>query len=297
MFYQDFSAGDVRQPESAARYNAVNRLLNSAEDIFPAESDRSCDGRVIVDFLNISDDTVMPFSPVSLRGSKDKKLPETFGNRFDGCCIVMAEPAERGDILWGISLDEVRAYEYGRVVLSGIVPAWFIGKGRCVSPEINGLTAGDSGSGAVICDPINYEGVIKKDSYPGIILLGGSGGWDSYNGTFKLLPVSQTEVKIIAGNYPDETDYAGGSDVPGFNKIPQLTLELAPDRRHRIYIYFEYDEELKAYSVHLGTEVPDGVVLYTYLGEFINGSVVQSYKANSYLKFSDIWYLTAGENA
>lgn len=115
---------------------------------------------------------------------------------------------------------------------------------------------------------------------------------DEYNGMFKLLPVSATQLKLISGSVPEQTDFAGGSDVPGFSKIPQMMLELAPDIRHRIYIYFDYDKAGKEYSVHLGTEIPDGIVLYEYLGEFFNGSVVQSYKKNSYLRFGDIWYLT-----
>ena len=32
MFYQDISPGDKWQPEMAARYNAVNRVLNEFSD-------------------------------------------------------------------------------------------------------------------------------------------------------------------------------------------------------------------------------------------------------------------------
>ena len=148
----------------------------------------------------------------------------------------------------------------------------------------------------------NVVKMVAVDDYPrrrlgknslnqmGTVSFGGSA--DEYNGTFKLLPVSATQLKLISGSVPEQTDFAGGSDVPGFSKIPQMMLELAPDIRHRIYIYFDYDKAGKEYSVHLGTEIPDGIVLYEYLGEFYNGSVVQSYKKNSYLRFGDIWYLT-----
>lgn len=294
MFFQDVSSGDERPPESAARYNAVNRLLNNAEDFsFTQESDPSF-GRVIIDFCNISDKTVLPFHPVSLAGADEEDI---FANRFSGECTVAALPAENGDTVWGISLDEVLPREFGRAVISGLVPAWFIGKGKYVTPETAGLTAGGSGAAQVIADAVNYDGTLRKNSYPGIILLGGGALADVYNGLFKLAALSQTQLKIISGSEPDNVDFCGGSDVPGFFRIPQMTMELAQNIRHKIYIYFDYDKDQKKYTVHLGTSIPNGIVLYKYLGEFYNGAVVQSYKENSYLKFADIWYLTPEESA
>jgi len=293
MFFQDVSPGDPRLPESAERYNAVNRLLNSCGDHHSFAGEGSFNGNIIIDFCNISDREILPFTPVSLYGAMDKESLTMLRERFSGGSYTAVRPAENGSTLWGISLDKVPPSESGRAVISGVVPAWFTGSGNFVTPELAGLIAGDSGAGQVIAHPVNYSGTVKDDSFPGIILLGGnSADSERYDGTFKLLPVSATQLKLISGSVPEQTDFAGGSDVPGFSKIPQMMLELAPDIRHWIYIYFDYDKAGKEYSVHLGTEIPDGIVLYEYLGEFFNGSVVQSYKKNSYLRFGDIWYLT-----
>ena len=41
MFFNDIAPGSQWQPEPAARYNAVNRLLSQGENFFPQNSDSS----------------------------------------------------------------------------------------------------------------------------------------------------------------------------------------------------------------------------------------------------------------
>ena len=241
---------------------------------------------------NDSDEAIAVYTAVCITGDYfSEDSPDGKESRLNGNCFVKGKAAKDDSLPWGIAACDIAPGGVGDIIIQGIAPALWTGNGGFVSPSITGLISSQSGRGEVI-SPAYKE-------LPGIILLGGGSGAavDEYNGLFKLVALSQTQLKIISGSEPNNVDFCGGSDVPGFSRIPQITMELAQNIRHKIYIYFDYDKGQKKYTVHLGTSIPNGIVLYEYLGEFYNGAVVQSYKENSYLKFADIWYLTPEESA
>lgn len=293
MFFQDVSPGESRFPEPAARYNAVNRLL-CKEDEYASGYEFPAFSGGVVDFCNTSGEVIKPFTAVSVTGCRDNFYPQVLGGRFSGSCIVNGIPAKDDSMLWGVSLDEVAEYEYGRLQISGVVPAWFSGSGKRVTPGKDGLIAGASGIGEVVVSPIN-DGEYREDSYPGIIVLRGSAATaDYYGGAFKLQAVSQTVVKVINGIYPD-SESCGTSDVPGLFNVPQMTLEISPGMTHTIWLYFDFDTGSKTYSAHLSAQLPENILLYRHLGYFADGNVTQSYRSYDMLRFGDDFYLYAGD--
>ena len=294
MFFQDVSPGGSWQPEPAARYNAVNRLLCGKDELSSGYEFPGFSGGV-VDFCNNSPVTIKPFTAVAVTGCRDNFFPQVLDTRFSGGCIVNGIPAKDDSLLWGISLDEVTENEYGRLQISGVVPAWFTGSGKRVSPGKNGLVAGNSGIGEVVAVTVNYTGEYKENSYPGLIVLrGSSAGVESYDGTFKLQAVSSSEVEVINGIYPD-SDSCGTSDIPGLYTVPRMSLKIQSEETRMIWLYFDFDRETKTYSAHLSDQLPENILLYRHLGYFSNGSVTQSYKSYNMLVFGDDFYLYAGD--
>lgn len=294
MFFQDVSPGESWFPEPAARYNAVNRLLCGQDEISTGYEFPGFSGGV-VDFCNTSGEMIKPFTAVSVTGSRDYFLQQLRDSRFSGSCIVNGIPAKDDTRLWGISLDEVAPEEFGRLQVSGVVPAWYSGSGRRVTPGNAGLVAGESGIGEVVVSPINYDGEYKENSYPGIIVLRGSAvNADSYGGTFKLQAVSPSKVEVIHGIFPD-SDICGYSDVPGLYNVPRMSLELTPDETHAVWLYFDFDQDKKVYSAHLSSGLPEGILLYRQLGYFSGGMVTQSFRGTDMLRFGDDFYLYAGD--
>ena len=100
MFFQDVSPGDPRLPESAERYNAVNRLLNSCGDHHSFAGEGSFNGNIIIDFCNISDREILPFTPVSLDGAMDKESLTMLRERFSGGSYTAVKPAENRRLPW-----------------------------------------------------------------------------------------------------------------------------------------------------------------------------------------------------
>lgn len=263
--------GDAFQPNLELD-NAVRRMFNAQNGFVAGKfSSKGNYGRISV--CNVSSEVIEAGTAVSFPATADATDS-----------VIPCEKAKSAAAQFGVITSDIAPDSIGSCVVSGPVTVEISGTGDFAAPSTDGkMVAGASGA------PILF----RFENTAVINLGGGSGAAvDEYNGTFKLLPVSATQLKLISGSVPEQTDFAGGSDVPGFSKIPQMMLELAPNIRHRIYIYFDYDKAGKKYSVHLSTEIPNGIVLYEYLGEFYNGSVVQSYKNNSYLRFGDIWYLT-----
>ena len=292
MFYQDVSPGEKWQPEAAARYNAVNRVLNEYSDLKPSGIVPNQSGMVIADFKNVSKQVIEAYTAVAVAGNASLMSSTELESRLDGFCLVNGTPAVSEDYPWGISLDEVQPGEYGRMVLVGTVPAVFTGYGKRVTPTVNGLTAGDAGSAWIISKPINSYP--EKESYPGMILLGGgSAAVDNYYGPFKLLAKSETEVEVMNGALEDAA-YCGICDVPGLREVPRRTLFITDGGSHPIYIYFTYDEN-DGYSVEIDTQKPDDVLLWNLLGYFYKGAVKQAYKKAGAMIFGDQWYLNVGE--
>jgi hypothetical protein len=268
--------GDAFQPNLELD-NAVRRMVNAQNGFVAGKfSSKSSYGRISV--CNTTSEVIEAGTAVSFPATADTT---------DG--VVPCEKAKSATAQFGVITSDIAPDSIGSCVVSGPVTVEISGTGDFAAPAEGGkMVAGASGA------PILF----RFENTAVINLGGGSGAAvDEYNGLFKLVALSQIQLKIISGSEPDNVDFCGGSDVPGFSRIPQMTMELAQNIRHKIYIYFDYDKGQKKYTVHLGTSIPNGIVLYKYLGEFYNGAVVQSYKENSYLKFADIWYLTPEESA
>ena len=215
------------------------------------------------------------------------------GSTRDGViyCDLTDGPRE----FWGVVLEDIDEFGSGSCIVSGVanVPIEIGDQhptGRYVQCAANGkIVLADSGY-----PMISYNAKTGMAT----ILLGGGSGEIAYNGPFTLVATSDTDYKIIWGEYP-ELDYAGNSDIPGLEKIPQLTgsLKNALYDKVSVYIFFTYDKETKKYSVHLtgdGTSFDGSLnsVPNTYIGSFSKGgTVLQRWTTGGSLLYSDRWYL------
>ncbi|MBQ9787176.1 MAG: hypothetical protein IJW33_03310 [Lentisphaeria bacterium] len=283
MFFNDIAPGSQWQPEPAARYNAVNRLLSQGENFFPQNTDSS--GRVIVDFINLAEKTIGQFTAVALYSAADGEHIARLEERNNGICFLNGMSAYDDSYVWGISISEVKHLETGMAIVSGIAPAWFTGSGKSVTPTNIGLEAGDSGSARVLIPPEEYDG----KTYPGMILLGGSSvSGKSYYGPFKLQALSETKVEVFNALFPD-SDSCGKSDVPGCEDVPRLSLTL-PEKNSRYPVFLSFKlEDSGSYSAHLGTDPVSE--LYHLLGYFSGGSIIQNYQDTGIMIFGNQWYL------
>ena len=236
-FYTDVQAGEAFQP-SALLENDIRHFFNALNGFqAPAATGKAESTRLKI--YNMSSTEI---------------LVEQCAVAFDekGEVIDGALPARQyrdGDKYWGIATQDISPNAFATCVVSGAVFVKITGEGDFAYPTTDGkIVAGATGA------PIIY----RTADTAVINLGGGSAAVDEYNGPLKLKPVSLTQVMIVNGARPEDTVYAGRSDVPGFEEIPQLTLNVTADVRHCIYLYFDYSKEKKAYSVHLGTEVPKG---------------------------------------
>lgn len=286
MFFSDKVPGEIWQPESAARYNAVNAMLRNAGNAAgnEAEGNSYC----LLDFCNASSSVIPAFSAAAVAGDHgDSDLRCRF-SRQHGAAVVDAQPAEDDSLPWGIALDTVEPGKTGVMAVCGIVPAHFSGTGKMLTPSSAGLIAGESGSARVILLPDE-----KSDpALPGLILLGtGTVAKGEYYGVFKLEAVSSAKVKIINGRNP-QSIYCGFTDVPGLSSIPVQTLEIDDAGSQRIFLVFFYDESTATYSAEFRTSVPEESVFYLLLGIFDRGIVTQVWQSDSNrAEFGNSWYL------
>lgn len=288
MFYQDISPDEQSRTEPAARYNAVNRMLREysgqSDPVYPSFSP----GLTVIDFMNSSSGTIGAFTAVRILANLPPQSSGELDGRWEGQCIVCGVPAYDENEPWGIALDEVEPQEYGRMALAGTVPAVFSGSGRKVTPSPDGLVAGDSGSAWIVAQPA--ESYPERESFPGVILLGGgSGSVESYYGPFKLRAKSETELEVFNGALEDAS-YCGITDLPGLREVPRCTLSITDGSKHPVYICFFYSEN-DGYSVKIDTQKPDEALLWHLLGYFHNGAVTQAYKNLGPMFFGDQWYL------
>lgn len=113
----DVLPGDPWQPESAARYNAVNELLRQEHTpppspVFPGGSEQ------ILNVLNVSEKEILINSPVQLDTSfapveEDYRISQ---RNFFAC----GKPVENLSSIWGVALENIRPGQSGTVQMSGI---------------------------------------------------------------------------------------------------------------------------------------------------------------------------------
>lgn len=218
------------------------------------------------------------------------------GGSRDGVlyCSLTDGPRE----VWGVVLEDIDEYGSGSCIVSGVVNAPVDLGDATVTKQYVQCAA----NGKIVFADSGYP-VVGWDGKTGLatIVLGGGSGEIPYNGSFKLVAISDTDYKIIYGEYPDNKEFAGSSDIPGFHKIPQLTGSLKNvntmyDYVH-VYIFFTYDKETKKYSVHLtgdgspGPDSGDYSIISTYIGKFRKGGSVEQSWTSWDLHYSDRWYL------
>ncbi len=287
MFFSDVSAGDAWQPESAARYNAVNSLLRSGSISGTYESAVN-DCRVEV--FNHSGVTIPAFTPAAVTGCHLPDDPLQRNCRLAGKVLLEVVPAQNELLPWGIVIQDIQPGSSGVMIISGVVPAYFTGNGRAVTPGSGGLIAGNCGNGLTLLVP-------EKD-LPGLIVLGGGSAafGDEYRGYFKLEALSMTLLQICNGWQPD-SEFCGRSDVPGLDNIPRMELEIPEALTAQlldIHLVFFYDRASKVYSVKLMYDLPEEMVFSCYIGSFRYGRVTQQYKAegeSDKMIFGNEWYL------
>ena len=285
MIFSDVSSGEAWQPESAARYNAVNLLLRTGNftdvpENMPPDA---------VDVFNASPADIAAFAPVAVTGIYKGDSPLQQNARFSGRAVLCGKVAVDDSLPWGIALQDIPAGAYGTVRLYGTAPAFFTGTGRFVTPGVDGLTAGESGNALAVFAPDGPS--------PGLIVLGGASGksagtvTDEYRGYFKLQKYGSDSVQICNGLNPALPD-CGTTDVPGVTAIPQTILVLPETLPVDLFLVFFYDSASCKYSASFRFDVPDDAVFYRLIGRVESYGVIQSYRSSeSRMSFGNEWYL------
>lgn len=229
--------------------NSLRRMANFSDSILNQENPPArsfAPGITIIEFLNGSNQTIAAYTAVRILQNLPPQSSDELDGRWEGRCLVIASPAVDENEPWGIALDDVEPQEYGRMALTGTVPAFFSGSGRKVTPTQDGLVAGDAGSAWVVAKPA--ESYPEGESFPGIILLGGGSGSaaPSYNGMHKLVLItdnSNPEAPIYkvcvcdGATYNPQTHTSGKSRVEVNGVSFDLDAEVFELSDKTAYIY------------------------------------------------------------
>lgn len=216
MNFPDTVPGDRIQPESAARYNALNALLRASDCGSKLRPTAPCRYGLTVDVYNISADPIAAFCAVQFDGTVHRNYPAT--SQLPGFDVV---PAESPNLPWGIATGDIAPGTWGTAFISGAAPAFFAhtsaGKaqdfeiGTKLVPSPTGLSPrGDCG--AIILCP--EEQTDAETISPGVILLDGI--TTAYTGAFAVTCLSFAERKYSIA--------AGSTVFPGLEQLPETEV-------------------------------------------------------------------------
>ena len=184
--------GDPWKPESAARYNQVNDMLNSLTTIGPVSNAFSSSPNDSILCKNISDEVIPAYSYVTISGAKidgEYWMPELFSMKRG-----IADPC-------GVVLSDCSPGETASVQICGLVPAE-------VTPSPS--------------DVMTFPGTLSGYDRKNLVNLNSFGG-SVYRNYFKVEPTRYTpegtisQVRIYDGGDPDNV-FCGETDVGGVSR-------------------------------------------------------------------------------
>ncbi len=318
MSFNNVSPGQAWRPEPAARYNAVNTLLNNTVDRVDSPGG-GLPNNIIMGYAP-GDKELTRYSTVVLVKLHNDPGAEVLNGQ---CCMEIAfgneaaEYAQKNTPIYGVTLDFIFSdRRYVPVQIYGLVPFTSsnystsdpLFPGKALVPSLSGKWVDPVDDDTQVCATVvvpprhgsdyNSYGVL---SLPPLFSYG-------FKGMFKLIPLSTTSCRVVNGANHN-AQYCGTVYAKKPINVEAQTFNFGSSTESNwIYLIMHYKRSYDKntgkfsveYSARLDTKPGKGNYLTTdeedfltiYLGYFKNGSCHQSYtKGNVNIADDYGWYL------
>ncbi len=232
--FPEVTSGEAFQPNAVFHNNLV-RLVN-AQNGFSAKGNTAVGIRHTVPVYNSGDDT--------LKGGTAVNFSSESGAEFAGDAVPVVK-FKNADIPYGILVNDLKAGEFGTVIIAGTVKIAFAGtQGDFVQPKVQSADTAPAFESA----STGMQVLFTDGTYSLVNMSAPGGAADEYNGYFKIVKVSERSIKIVDGaTYDPITKQSGGSYAYTNNVISDKIEDFShtPDAAGSSYYFIKYLPELK----------------------------------------------------
>ncbi len=232
--FPEVTAGDAFQP-SAVFHNNLVRLVNS-QNGFAAKGNTSVGIRHTVPVYNSGQDT--------LKGGTAVNFSSESGAKFVGNSVPVVK-FESASAPYGILVNDLKAGEFGTVIIAGTVKVKFSGsQGSFIQPKVQSADTDPAFESA----SAGMQVLFTADGYSLVNMSSpGGGATEDYDSYFKIVKVSETSIKIVDGaTYNPITKQSDGNYAYINNVISDKIEDFShtPDASGSYY-FIKYLPELK----------------------------------------------------